>query len=294
MAEMLLNAGSILLAAFAIFGIAGIAVGVFSHWGQIGILVSTKALEPKFDRLNPAQGVKNIFSKKKLLELLISLLKAILIGLIVFIWVKDQLPAIIALSNGTPKESYLGFVALLHLIFRITCVATLFLGVMDFAMQKKMHIKSLMMSMDEIKREYRESEGDPMVKGQRRQLARELAESGPVANTASADAVVVNPTHFAVAMRYDRERTGVPMILAKGKNETARAMIERAHELQIPVIRHVWLARTLYATGHENKVIPRSSYEAVAHVYAVIRELKDSLTERIVELETFGDPPSAE
>ena len=144
--------------------------------------------------------------------------------------------------------------------------------------------------IDEIKREYKESEGDPMVKGTRKQLAREWANEQPAARTESANAVVVNPTHFAVALLYDPEAAPVPLVLAKGKDEIAHAMIARAHQLGIPVLRHVWLARTLYATGRPDTVIPKASYEAVAHVYAVIQEMIESDQHvPLTELETCGE-----
>jgi type III secretion protein U len=150
------------------------------------------------------------------------------------------------------------------------------------------------MDMEEIKREFKESEGDPMVKGQRKQLAREWANEAPAAKTEKANAVVVNPTHFAVAMFYDPKEAMVPIVLAKGKDDIAQAMIQRAREFNIPVIRHVWLARTLYATGRQDSVIPKSSYEAVAQVYAVVNELvaMNDLG-RNVELESLGEPPES-
>ena len=148
--------------------------------------------------------------------------------------------------------------------------------------------------MDEIKREYKESEGDPIVKGTRKQLARQWANEGPAARTEDANAVVVNPTHFAVALLYDAETSPVPMVLAKGKDEVAQAMIARAQECGIPVIRHVWLARTLYATAKPDTVIPKTSYEAVAHVYAVIQEMIDSGNfVPVTELETRGEGPDS-
>lgn len=288
--EMSSAAVTLLFASFAILGLAGIVVAVFAFWGQIGVLISPKALAPKFESLNPVQGVKNLFSKKKLIELLSAIIKAAIIAMVMYLFTKSQLPSIVGLANGTPKDSYSGFIELLHGAFRLVLVVSIVFALVDLVVQKRMHKKSLFMSMDEIKREYRESEGDPMVKGMRRQLAMELASSGPVAKTAEADAVVVNPTHFAVAMQYDPVKRKVPIVLAKGKDETALAMIARARELGIPVIRHVWLARTLYATGRADCAVPRNSFEAVAHVYAVIQELGASCAGETIELESVGDP----
>jgi type III secretion protein U len=292
--EVLTGAGIFLLIVFLLCFVVCIPIAIVFHWGQFGILIAPEAATMKFDKLNPINGIKGIFSKKKLFEVLISVAKASLIGWLVYMLVYAELPSIVHLSGGSPSDAYAGFVALLRATFHTLIVVCLVMGIVDLAIQKAFHKKDLMMDMEEIKREYKESEGDPMVKGQRKQLAREWASEEPAARTESANAVVVNPTHFAVAMFYDRTEAMVPIVLAKGKDEIAQAMIRRAREFNIPVIRHVWLARTLYATGQEDKVIPTSSYEAVAQVYAVVHELvamKDQGRE--VELESLGEPPEA-
>lgn len=293
MEEVLLSAGLLLLAVFGVCFLLCTVVAVASHWGQIGVLIAPKSIEPNFDKLNPVNGIKQIFSARKLGEVLIALTKFVLICLISYIVVRGQLPDIVSLSSGAPKDAYAGFIALLHAIFRISTVLCLVTGMIDFAIQRHFHTKSLKMSQDEVKREFKESEGDPMVKGQRRQLAMELAMSTEAAaQTNEANAVVVNPTHFAVAMFYDGSSAPVPVVRAKGKDAVARAIIARAKERGIPVIRHVWLARTLYATARAGRVIPKVSYEAVAHVYAVIEELRQmDQMDRVVELNSDGTPP---
>ena len=267
-------------------------VGVASYWGQFGVLIATESMKLNFDRLNPANGVKQLFSKKKLGEIAMMLLKTAIIGLVIYSAIHDALPTIVRLSGGLPKDIYFGFIAILHSIFRTITGVCLCFALVDFGLQKHFHTKSLNMSLDDIKREYRESEGDPMVKGMRQHLARELASSGPVAKTGEADAVVVNPTHFAVALLYDVNLAPVPLVLAKGRDETAQAMIAYARERGIPVIRHVWLARSLYATGRQDMAIPKASYQAVAHVYAVVEELRHSDQRgREPELERYGEMP---
>ena len=286
-------AGQLLLVVFVLFFLVCGAVAVLANWGQFGVLFAPEAIMPKFDKLNPVNGLKQLFSKKKLGELLMALFKASLIGLIIFILIRDQLPTIVQLAAGAPKDIYFGFIALVRSIFHVLFGVCLVLGLIDFAMQKYFHTKSLKMDMEEIKREHREMEGDPMVKGMRKQLGRQWAMEGPVSQTQGANAVVVNPTHFAVAMRYDAD-TPVPLVLAKGKDETAQAMIQCARECGIPVIRHVWLARTLYATGRPDTAIPKSSYEAVAYVYAVVSELRaTNQMDRVIELESRGEPPDS-
>lgn len=293
MLEMWMSVGILLAIVFAAFFLVCSVIGVTSHWGQFGILIAPKILEPKFDKLNPVNGIKQIFSLRKLGETGITLLKIILICLISYLVVRSQLPDIVRLAAGGPKDVYKGFITLLYALFHIIAVICLILGVIDYAMQRHFHIKGLMMNMEDMKQEYKESEGDPMVKGQRKQLAMELAMSGEAAEqTEGANAVVVNPTHFAVAMFYDGESSPVPMVQSKGKDLIAKAIIARAKERGIPVIRHVWLARTLYATGRTGRAIPKASYEAVAHVYAVIEELRQmDQMDRVVELNSDGKPP---
>jgi len=292
--SILSSAGIFVAIVVATCFVVCIVIGVAAHWGQFGMLVASEALTPKFDKLNPVNGLKQIISKKKLVELMTTVGKALLIGWIVYVLVRGNLANIVSLSSGDPKDSYYGFLTILRSIFHVVIVVCLCIGMVDFAIQKYFHKKELMMDKEEIKREHKESEGDPLIKGQRKRLARQWANEAPAAKTANANAVVVNPTHFAVALYYDAGQQMVPQVLAKGKNETARAMIRRARECGIPVIRHVWLARHLYAHCDEDTVIPRESYEAVAHVYAVVHELVASArTDRHVELESYGIKPDS-
>jgi type III secretion protein U len=295
MLEMVTTAGKLILITFGAIGITCTVVAIIAFWGQFGILLSVKALEPKLDKLNPVQGMMQLFSKKKLVELMVSLGKAILIGYVMYVIILDQLPTILKLSGGTPQDVYYGFVEILFLIFKVAVGICLSFSLVDLVSQRFFHTKSLMMSLDEIKREYKESEGDPLVKGTRKQLAQQWANEEPAARTENANAVVVNPTHFAVALFYDFDAPSVPVVLAKGKDETAQMMIARAHELKIPVIRHVWLARTLYATAKPDNPIPKASYDSVAHVYALIQEMRDSGEFKpLTELEMYGNPPTGD
>jgi type III secretion protein U len=292
--EILTSSLYFVLGVFAMFLVVCSVVAFISHWGQFGVLIEPKALEPKFDKLNPINGFKQMFEPKKLAELLMTVIKATLIGWLVYTLVRNRLPVIIALAGGEPKDIFSGFVGLLQSVFHVIVGLCFCLALADFGMQKYFHVKQLMMDKDEIKREHKEMEGDPLIKGKRKQLARQWANSAPAAKTEKANAVVVNPTHFAVAMLYDPDEAPVPVVLAKGKDDVAQAMIERAKERGIPVIRHVWLARTLYATCRTDTVVPRASYEAVANVYAVVAELvAASDTGRSVELESLGEPPES-
>jgi type III secretion protein U len=290
MLDMAWSATLLLLIAFAVVWLACSLVATAAFWGQFGVLIAPEAVAPDFNKINPGNGLKQLFSPKKIVDLLESLCKAVLIGLIVYLLVRSELPDIVRLSGGAPKDVYFGFVALLRGIFHMVIGVCLVLAFVDFAIQKYFHKKGLRMDMEEIKREFKENEGDPMLKGKRKQLAMQWLSEGPATATQGANAVVVNPTHFAVAMFYDAAEPMVPVVLAKGRDETAQAMIAVARERGIPVIRHVWLARTLYATCRASDPVPRASYEAVAYVYAVVHELVvNRETGRLVELETRGE-----
>jgi type III secretion protein U len=276
-----------------VFFVLNPIISFASHWGQFGVLVAPEVLTPSFDKFNPINGIKSLFKLKKLIELLENIVKAGLIGFVIFLISRSELNNIMQLAGGAPKDSYAAFITLLRNIFHITVILCLVIGIIDYAVQHHFHKKELMMDMEEFKKEFKEMEGDPMIKNKRKQIAREWANENPVAKTEKANAVVVNPTHFAVALFYDQEDGNVPVVLAKGRDQIAQAMIDRARECHIPVIRHVWLARTLYATCKSNTFIPKSSYEAVAHVYAVIHYLiMNDQVGMEVELESEGEPPN--
>lgn len=291
--EVMIKAGTVLMITFGVFFVLCVPVAFASHWGQFGILIAPESLTPSIDKINPVNGLKQMFSKRKLSELLLTLFKAVLLGIVIYLLVREQLPSILQFAAGEPKDIYFGFIALLRGVLHSVVLVCVALGLIDVAIQKHHLKKSLMMDMEEMKKEYKQSEGDPMVKGMRKQLARQWAND-PVAKVKDANAVVVNPTHFAVAMLYDPAVTPAPMVLAKGKDAMAQAMIAEARLHGIPVIRHVWLARTLYATGKPDHFIPKASYQSVAHVYAVVQELKASnYSGADVELESRGLPPDS-
>jgi len=160
------------------------------------------------------------------------------------------------------------------------------MGIVDFALQKYFHAKKLRMSHDDIKKEYKQAEGDPHVKGHRRQLAKELLNQAPTTPrkpVEDADMLVVNPTHYAVALYYRPGVTPLPVIHCKGQDDDALSLIERAKRAKIPVVQSVWLARTLYKVG-DGRHIPRTTLLAVAHIYQVVRQL-DEITDEVIRVE---------
>jgi type III secretion protein U len=292
--NMLIVIGTILGMAFCIFGLITIVCGVVGYWGQFGVLFAPDPLIPSPDKINPLSAIKQMFSVKKLNETLLALFKMIVFGILTYLTTKWELPNLVGLAGGSVEQSYLAAITLFRHLFRMLLIVSLVLAVIDFFVQKAAHIKQLKMSIDEVIREHKENEGDPMIKGQRRNLALEILNADPVQQTEGSNAVVVNPTHFAVAMLFDpAQGIKVPMVCAKGSGPTALAMIARATEKGIPVIRHVWLARTLFATAKSRKAIPRSLFDPVALVYTVVDHLKDVQGQGYVILDESGLPPES-
>ncbi len=152
-------------------------------------------------------------------------------------------------------------------------VVYLVVGIADIAWQRFSYKKELMMTKDEVKREYKESEGDPHIKGARKHLHQELMMSGTVEKTRKASVVVTNPTHIAIALHYDDEKTPLPMVLAKGTDLVARRIIEIAHEEGIPVMQNIPLARALNEHAQVDQYVPTELLEPVAEVLRVVRQL---------------------
>ena len=246
-------------------------------WSQFGFLIAPEALKIDPNKFNPTKNAKNLVSKKKLVELGGNILKACILTLIFSQVIRGALPYILLLPN-TGLESSIQFgIDTFSTAARIALACFLVWSVIDFKVQKSIFIKSMKMTKDEVFREYKQMEGDPNVKAQRKALGRQLATSGGgqmKKKVKSADAIVVNPTHFAVAIEYKPGQTPLPVIRAKGVDKRAKQIIHYAQESGIPVIRHVMLARYLFRAGQEDQFIPRPSLQAMAVVFKTILEAK--------------------
>lgn len=287
--QCLTIAGSMIV---ALLGLA-VIMRLLGGWIQFGFLFAPESLKLSFDKLNPFKQLKNMFSGKKLFELFNSILKAIILAFILYLLLTPALKTLVKLPLTDLDTAWHG-IALQFIKIERTCLAALLvLAVIDFGMQKYFHTKSLRMSKDDIKQEFKNAEGDPHTKGQRRSMAREIANGDgpapkPKRELEDADALVVNPTHFAVGLYYRAEITPLPRIVCKGMDEDALALIEQAKEKGIPIIRFIWLARTLHREQTGN-YIPRDTLRYVAKIYQVIRELDDDARDegilRIPDLE---------
>jgi type III secretion protein U len=257
----------------AIVGIA-LVMKIVGTWMQTGPMFAAEALKMDFNKFNPINQLKNMFSMKKIYEMINNIIKAVILTYVFYILIKKYFPTLILLPTGDLDMTWKSCVLLFKSSVNISLVILLVMAVFDFAMQKYFHNKSLKMSIDEIKKEYKESEGDPHMKGHLSQLRHEVLESEPEdieGSVKQADAVVVNPTHYAVALYYRAGETPLPKILVKGHDDKAKKIIEFARKYDKPIIRYVWLARTLYA--HKGQYIPKPTMQAVVAIYHALKPI---------------------
>lgn len=250
-----------------------ILCAVAATFAQTKFLVAGESLKPKFNRISPLQGIKRLFSLKSVIEALKGVLKISILMVIIYMSLAD-------LFREISKYLYVDVdVASAHLfegaadmILKIA-IAFVVLAGFDFLYQWWDYERQLKMSKEEVKEEYKQMEGDPKVKGKIREIQRRMAQSRMMQQVPGADVVVRNPTHFAVALRYQPERDNAPIVLAKGQDELALRIVKVAEENHVSVIENVPLARALYAGAELNREIPPELYGAVAEVLVYLFRL---------------------
>ncbi|MEO5672276.1 MAG: type III secretion system export apparatus subunit SctU [Ramlibacter sp.] len=251
-----------------------IGLGLFVEMFQTNMLISFKALMPSGKKLNVGKNLKNIFSMKSLVEFLKSIVKIAILSTIVYFLISDALPTLMTLPQAGVLGVGVALAILLKAMMVRVAVGYAIIAAFDFIWQKKQHIKGLMMSKDEIKKEYKEAEGDANIKHQRKHLHKEMLEEGAVQKTKQASVVVTNPTHLAVAILYDKDKTPLPVVLAKGEGTTAARMVKAAREAGVPVLQNIPLARALTESAQIDQYIPSEFIEAVAGVLKMVQDMK--------------------
>ncbi len=262
-------------------------VGVLSEFLQAGGVFTTAKLKPEFGKMNPVEGFKRMFGMDNLIEVAKTTAKAALIVLIVWIVAKGSLPEIVngtgpllqpaAATDGRGAASAVlattGGLVRTSLLWVLGVF--LIVAVLDMAWQKRSFMKKMRMSLRDIRQEHKESEGDPMLKSSRRQLHEEWAGQNAIGAARGANVLVVNPTHIAIALDYDRDANPVPVMTAKGEGPLAQAMRKAAEEAGVPIVRHVPVARKLFEDGVVDDVIPRDMFEAIAQIVLWAQRVRD-------------------
>ncbi|UQZ90973.1 EscU/YscU/HrcU family type III secretion system export apparatus switch protein [Deltaproteobacteria bacterium Smac51] len=253
------------------------AVSLIGNLAQVGVLFSAEAATPKMENLNPAKWFKKTFSQKNAVELLKNLIKIVVLAGVVHSVLDDHWRELFLLPRGTNISSMweiLGSAVADLIIYAAAAFAGL--AALDYLYQRYSFNKENMMSKQEVKQEYKESEGDPQIKSKRKQLHQEMMSQNTLANVRRAKVLVTNPTHVAVALDYEEGRTKLPVVVAKGEGNLARRMIELAQREGIPIMRQAPLARELFKYGMENSYIPRDLIGPVAEVLRWVKSLEQN------------------
>lgn len=250
-------------------------IGVLINFLSIGPVFSTEVFKFDIKKFNPVENLKSKFKLKTLVELLKSIIKITIAGFLVYQVVYDSIPVLIQTVSIPMSSALLIFNIFLVKVVLKVGLLFIIIATADFIYQKKNFANEMKMEKFEIKQEYKNTEGDPLIKSKRRQVAQEIAyQEGPSGGVKRAQAVVTNPTHLAVAIGYEKDIDAAPYILAMGKDELASRIIKLADEYQVPVIRNIPLAHILWEEGEIYEFVPEESYEALVEVLQWVHNLK--------------------
>jgi flagellar biosynthesis protein FlhB len=252
-------------------GAASLALG----FAQAGFHLAPARLSPSLDKLSPAKSLGRWFSLEGLTEVLKAIVKLSIVLALGYLTVDAALAGILALHRSSASAVAVTLGEVSRSFALRAAAAFVLVAVADYWLVRRRWKSQLMMTPDEVRREHKEQEGDPLIKGQRRAAHQELAMVQIAAEVRMADAVVVNPTHLAVALRYDRETMAAPRVTAKGGGEVAREMLKLAREHEVPVVRDVPLAHALFEV-QEGRYVPRELYEAIAEVLLFAARLRQA------------------
>lgn len=268
---------SAVLLLIAPFLITGVIVSFLSDYIQITWKVTTKPLMPKLSKLNPLSGIKRIFSVQSLVELLKSIVKIAMILYLVYTTLRKDYD-VITLLFRMPLMQGVGLSCDLAVNLGLKCsIFYLLIAAVDYVYQKRKFRKDQMMTKQEVKDEYKQAEGDPQIKGKIRQRMQEASRRRMMQDIPNADVVITNPTHYAVAIRYDNTKDAAPVVLAKGEDYLAKKIREAAMEHHIEIVENKPLARMLYHNVEIGEQVPPELYEAVAEVLAMVYHMQGKI-----------------
>ena len=273
--RLLISAGVAMLKVMAIPFVIFMVFGVAASISQTGFIYAPKKLEPNWNKLNIFAALPNFINMKKVVESLKGIIKIAVISFVAILVVKPWLSKV----NLLPTMDTMAILSFIHkivvlLIFTVV-IAVFVIAVADYVYQRYTHLKKLRMTKQEVKDEYKQMEGDPIVKSRIRQVRMERARHRMMENVPKADVVIVNPTHYAVALEYKMEQMDAPVVLAKGIDHLALRIREVAEENEIPIVENPPLARALFASVEIDQAIPQEHFKAVAEVIGYVMQLKN-------------------
>ncbi len=243
---------------------------ILSHIAQFGFIFTLKPLQFKPERLNPLEGIKKMLSLTTLFELVKNSLKVVLLlGVALFV-LKGSFEMVVSSSQLPLREGLISFINLLFKVVIILGVVAFFIALMDLAYKKWDYEKRIRMSKQEVKEEYKQLEGNPHIKAKLRSRMREISRGRMIEEVPKASVVITNPTHIAIALKYDPEEDKAPKVVAKGKGDIAQRIVNIAKDNDIPVLERKELARALYPAVEVGQEIPPQFYRAVAEIIAFV------------------------
>ncbi|PSL51206.1 flagellar biosynthetic protein FlhB [Salsuginibacillus halophilus] len=266
---------ALVIAPIMLIAVAG---GVMGNMVQVGVMFAPEAIKPKFSKLNPIKGLKRIFSARALVELAKSFTKIILVTVVSFTIIWMHADDLLKLSRKSVTEGFMEVAYVTGLIGVAVAFLLLLLAIPDYVYQKHDHEKQIKMSKQDVKDEHKKSEGDPKIKSKRRQKQQEMATQRMMQEVPKADVVVTNPTHFAVALKYDEANMDAPVITAKGADHVALRIKQRAKRHEVITVEDKPLARGLYEQADIGDEIPEDMFKAVAELLAYVYRLQKNVT----------------
>ncbi len=247
-------------------------VGVLASAAQGGVTFATKGMKPTLKKFNPATGLKRMFGTQGLWEVVKALIKTVALGAVVII-TSDRAQTLVSAAGAMPLSAVIDvFVDSAILMFRVVALTGLVIAVADYVVVRQKMMKQLKMSKYEITQEHKQAEGDPYMKAQRKGVALAMSRNRMMAEVTEADVLLVNPTHVAVALKYEAAK-GAPRVVAKGAGEVAARLREIAAEARVPMVQDIPLARALHASCELGQEVPPQLFTAVARVLAFVMHL---------------------
>lgn len=252
-----------------------IFLGIIPTIAQTKGLFTMKALKPKFSRLNPLSGIKKLFSLQSVVGILKGLIEVIIISVVIYNEIGSRLPKFVALMNAGVMQGITYAALTIFDMVMLICIMLVFVAAADFLFQWWQFEKKLKMSKQEVKEEFKQMEGDPQVKSKIKQRQQQMATQRMMQEVPKADVVVRNPTHYAVALKYDQDKNNAPQVVAKGKDFIAQRIVAIAEENDVYTVENPPLARSLYSMVDIGREIPAELYNAVAEVLTVVYKEKN-------------------
>ncbi len=271
-----------MIVVFPILILSGI-VAYLGNFVQVGWLISAEPIRPKLNKLSPLAGIKRLFGVRGLVKTVINVLKLIVMVFVSWVFIRLHMDDIAVLPKLMAMEALYAILGLIFKLAMILAILLIFIAIIDYIFQRHQHTKDLRMSKQEVKDERKSMEGDPMLKGKRLQMAREIVMQQLGANVPQADVIVTNPTHFSVAIKYDPESMAAPKVTAKGADLIAFRIRQIARQNEVPIIERPPLARALYWGVEVGQEVPLEHYEAVAELLAFVYRIDSKMEKKMEE-----------